>query len=300
MTDSRVIIRVCSAILTAATIALLAAALNLAPQDGGRLDPFRPASIINGVVTFTGFVLVLNTVVCPFLDNAHRPTCFYALLTMDISGLAISLGMSAYTLRSYHSQKNHLMKGLICSAGALLLATAVVLFIGLLKLQRHKLDFEDRNTHAHFALRIAEVFLFIAGGVLGCISTAPDNGKYDPKQVMFYVGFATLPVTLVTTYFARGFPQSRKELRRRFYILIVDILILGELITIAVVLSLDAGVESLKVIGGYIFIMTSVTQFAIITILVAEMYYCALDIQPRTEKKKRARESFDTIQFERA
>lgn len=177
-----------------------------------------------------------------------------------------------------------------------------MLFVGLVNLQRHKLDSEDRSTQAHFALRIAEMCLFIAGSVLGCMGTTPEHGKYDPKQIMFYIGFATLPVTVVTTYSAKRFPQPRKELRVRSYILVADILVLEEHIIIAAVLSLKAGAESLKVIGGYVFIMAADTQLAIITILVAEMYYCALEIQPRSgkQKQKERKESFEIVDFERA
>lgn len=297
MTCSRVRIRVCSAILTATTIVLLGVAIALGTyRESQRFDPHQPMLILNGVEAFTAFVFVLNVLICPFLDNAHRPTCFYALVLMDMIGFGISVGMSVSSLCTFASQ------GLICSGGAFQLAAAAVLFVGLLRLQRHKLDFEDRNTRAHFALRIAEMCLFIVGSVLGCIGTTPEHGKYDPKQIMFYIGFATLPVTVVTTYFAKRFPQSRTELRLRSYILVADILVLAELITIAVVLSLKAGAESLNVIGGYVFIMAAGTQLAIITILIAEMYYCALEIQPRSGKRKQKerKASFEIVDFERA
>lgn len=77
MTDSRVRIRVCSAVLMATTIVLLGAAIALTTyKEFQRFDPYQPVLNLNGVEAFTAFVFVLKVLVCPFLDNAHRPTCF--------------------------------------------------------------------------------------------------------------------------------------------------------------------------------------------------------------------------------
>lgn len=124
MTDSRVRIRVCSAVLTATTIVLLGAAIALTTyRESQRFDPYQPVSILNGVEAFTAFVFVLNVLVCPFLDNAHRPTCFYALVLMDMVGFGISVGMSVSTLCTFASQRKPLIKGLILSSGAFQLTT---------------------------------------------------------------------------------------------------------------------------------------------------------------------------------